>query len=347
MTFYFPKTHYNQSFRGQTFPLLKPFLKGKGFSDEERKLIYGISEKDVAFVDDLEASGVAILTMSWNYYVQTKQQAKAIQFLKTTQHLNIPTWVVLLDDVGIDFPDFPHVKLFRQSGYRFKAPKWHVGLPVFISDPLKAHYNRDVIFERPYVENPTIGFCGFATSNVALAVKTKVKIALKNLSYYLKLNAQEPEMILAAAQWRHSILKQLEAHQGLVKNFIYRTKYRAGTQNTAQRAVSTTEFFNNIKASDYVVCVRGAGNFSVRLYETLAMGRIPVFVNTDCILPLDDVINWKQHVVWVEADEIDDIGDIVLRFHKKMNQEKFLELQQNNRCLWLHQLRLNFFKIKE
>lgn len=337
---FYPKAHYDKSFRGQTFPLLKPFIKGVGFSDEERKAMYGISENDIAFVDMLEKSDVAILTMSWNYYVKTKQQAKAIQFLKTTQHLNIPTWVVLLDDVGLDFPNFPQVKLFRQSGCRSRAPKWHVGLPVFISDPLKVHYDTDTIFERPYAKNPTIGFCGFATSDVTLALKTKVKIALKNLSYYLKLNAQEPEMIMAAAQWRHSILKRLEVHKGLITNFIYRAKYRAGTQNTVQRAASTLEFFNNIKASDYVVCVRGAGNFSVRLYETLAMGRIPVFVNTDCILPFTEAIDWKEHVVWVEADEIDNIGTIVFEFHKTLSEDSFVELQQSNRCLWENKLQL-------
>ncbi|WP_417876895.1 exostosin domain-containing protein [Winogradskyella sediminis] len=346
MTFYFPKSHYNKSFRGQTFPLLKPFLKGEGFSDEERKTMYGISEEDVEFVDDIEVSDVAILTMSWNYYVKTKKQAKAIQFLKTTQDLQIPTWVVLLDDVGLGFPDFPHVKLFRQSGYRSKAPAWHVGLPVFISDPLKEQFNTNTVFERPYTENPTIGFCGYATSDVVLALKTKLKIAIKNLGYYLKLHSQEPEMILAAAQWRHRILKQLEAHHGLMTNFIYRTKYRAGSQNVEQRATSTLEFFNNIKASDYVICARGAGNFSVRLYETLAMGRIPVFVNTDCILPFTEGIDWKEHMVWVEADEIDNIGAIVSEFHKTLNRDSFVQLQYRNRSLWESKLQLRGLLLK-
>ncbi|SDH87510.1 exostosin domain-containing protein [Winogradskyella thalassocola] len=340
MTFYFPKRHYDKSFRGQTFPLLKPFLKGEDFSDEERKAMYSISKEDVAFVDVLEASDVAILTMSWNYYVKTKQQSKALQFIKATQRLNITTWVVLLDDVGIDFPDFPHVKLFRQSGYRSRVPKWHIGLPVFISDPLKVQYNKGTIFERPYTKNPTIGFCGFATSKVVLAIKTKFKIGLKNLSYYLKLSSQEPEAIMAAALWRHSILKRMENHQGLITNFIYRAKYRAGSQNETQRATSTAEFFNNIKDSDYVVCVRGAGNFSVRLYETLAMGRIPVFVNTDCILPYTEAIDWKQHVVWVESYEVHKIGAIVYEFHKALSEDNFVQLQQRNRCLWENKLQL-------
>ncbi len=344
MKLFYSKQHYNKSFRGQTFPLLKPFIKKDGFTDQERMDMYGVSGQDVIFVDVIEESDVAILAMSWNYYVKTNQQSKAFQFFKKTQDLQIPTWVVLLDDVGLDFPDFPHVKLFRQSGYRTKAPQWHVGLPVFISDPLKEHYNANTIFERCYSKHPTIGFCGYATLNIALALKTKLKIGLKNLGYYLKLHSQEPEMLLAAAQWRYKILKRLEAYSNIRTNFIYRKKYRAGTQNAEQRAASTQEFFDNIKDSDYVVCVRGAGNFSVRLYETLAMGRIPVFVNTDCILPINDVINWKDHVVWVEANEIPVIGNIVFEFHKKMNQETFISLQHRNRVLWEKMLTIKFFK---
>lgn len=340
---FYPQSHYNTSFRRQTFPLLKPFIKGNDFSDEARKAMYGISEQDVAFVNNLETCDIAILPMSWNYYVKTKQQAKAIRFLKTTQDLNKPTWVVMLRDVGLNFPDFPHVKLFRQSGYRSTVPVWHVGLPVFISDPLKEQYNTNTVFERPYSENPTVGFCGYATSDVVLALKTKFKVGLKNLGYYLKLHSQEPEMLLAAAQWRYKILKRLEAYSTIKTNFIYREKYRAGSQSAAERAVATQEFFDNIKDSDYVVCVRGAGNFSVRLYETLAMGRIPVFVNTDCILPLADEIDWKQHVVWVEPSNIDNIGDVVSVFHKKMDQEQFVKLQLNNRRLWVENLGLKGF----
>jgi len=340
MKLYFPSQHYNKAFRGHVFPLLKPFLKNEGFTDAARQEMYGISEKDVEFVATLAAADVAVLTMSWNYYVKTKQEATAITFLEHTEDLNIPTWVVLLEDIGITFPNFPHVKLFRQSGYRSKVPHWHVGLPVFITDPLKKQYETTTIFERPYTAKPIIGFCGFATANPLLALKTKAKVVLKNLGYYLKLHQQEPEMVLAAAKWRHSILKRLEAHNGIITNFIYREKYRAGTQNDTERATATSVFFDNMKASDYVVCVRGAGNFSVRLYETLAMGRIPVFVNTDCILPLSDVIDWKQHVVWVEVDEVDKIGTLVDEFHKRLDKDSFVKLQQRNRALWENKLQL-------
>ena len=108
---------------------------------------------------------------------------------------------------------------------------------------------------------------------------------------------------------------------------------------------STIEFYQNIVDSDYVVCVRGAGNFSVRFYETLAMGRIPVFVNTDCLLPLSDKINWKKHVVWVEEKEIPIINKKIVDFHNSLSIKDFKELQLANRTLWLESLTLGgFFK---
>ena len=37
----------------------------------------------------------------------------------------------------------------------------------------------------------------------------------------------------------------------------------------SDRNESTLEYYNNIRESDYVLCLRGGGNYSRRLYETL------------------------------------------------------------------------------
>ena len=54
------------------------------------------------------------------------------------------------------------------------------------------------------------------------------------------------------------------------------------------------EFIRNILSSDYTLCFRGSGNYSLRFYETLCLGRIPLFINTDCKLPFEDEINWRD-----------------------------------------------------
>ena len=54
MKLFYPKSHYDGAYRGLVFPLLKPFIKGANFTDAQRIAMYGVSEKDVDFVDDLE-----------------------------------------------------------------------------------------------------------------------------------------------------------------------------------------------------------------------------------------------------------------------------------------------------
>lgn len=83
------------------------------------------------------------------------------------------------------------------------------------------------------------------------------------------------------------------------------------------------------------------GNFSVRLYETLMMGRIPVFVNTDCLLPFEDKINWKNHVVWVEWKDKNKIAEILSDFHKNISIQDFEKMQLKNRRLWKETLSVN------
>ena len=102
------------------------------------------------------------------------------------------------------------------------------------------------------------------------------------------------------------------------------------------------EYYYNIRESDYILCLRGKGNFSIRFYETLLMGRIPIFINTDCLLPLMNHINWTEHVVWIEWEERHQIGEIVAKFHDNLSREDFSQLQLNNRKLWLKKLKPSY-----
>src|SRR5262249_13911890 len=75
---------------------------------------------------------------------------------------------------------------------------------------------------------------------------------------------------------------------------------------------SLVEFRENVLDSHYVLCPRGGGNWSYRFYETLCLGRIPVFFNTDCALPYESLIKWRDYCVWVEGDEIERAPELIL-----------------------------------
>ena len=90
--------------------------------------------------------------------------------------------------------------------------------------------------------------------------------------------------------------------------------------------------------TDYTLSIRGGGNFSLRFFEALALGRIPVFIDTDCLLPFHDRIDWQHFVPWIDARDLDDAPEILAAFHARMTNEGFHEHQRACRQLWLDRL---------
>jgi hypothetical protein len=56
-------------------------------------------------------------------------------------------------------------------------------------------------------------------------------------------------------------------------------------------------YLKNLNSSEFTLCPRGNGNFSIRFYESLQHGKIPIIINTDIELPFNHIINWKKHIV--------------------------------------------------
>lgn len=86
-------------------------------------------------------------------------------------------------------------------------------------------------------------------------------------------------------------------------------------KNLIQKQNARYEFVKNMQESDYIINCRGSGNYSHRLIETLCCGKIPIFIDTDCVLPYDSAINWKNYCIWVEENEVPFIAEKVLDFH--------------------------------
>lgn len=85
-------------------------------------------------------------------------------------------------------------------------------------------------------------------------------------------------------------LSGLEDNNNLVKTDFIR------------RDGSKEEFIENLKSSEFAFCPRGAGNFSIRFYEALQSGRIPVLiVDKDTTWPLEHLIDWKTVTVTGET----------------------------------------------
>lgn len=93
---------------------------------------------------------------------------------------------------------------------------------------------------------------------------------------------------------RLSTIKEFKKKYTILSNFILRSQFWGGKPNDT---VLYEEFKNNILESNFTISNRGRGNFSMRFYQTLSLGRIPILLDSDMLLPFDDEINWENYSI--------------------------------------------------
>ena len=238
--------------------------------------------------------------------------------------------------------------VFNSALDKSNQPHNEQSWPHFFEDFLRKYPNGNVE-PRNKGGKPVVGFCGYAPPlNVSMS-KGKIISILKLVANYAGLIKKFPER--ASHSYRARAIIGLQNSNKINTNFRLKSNFAFGPSglNTGNTNESNADFrknfVDNILDSDYTLCVRGIGNNSIRFFETLCCGRIPVFVNTDSCLPFDSVINWKNLCVWVEEKDIDRVGDIVAEFHSRISNDEFIELQKKLRETWEEYLSpLGFFK---
>ena len=232
-------------------------------------------------------------------------------------------------DYGKTFND-KVIITWRNAGFKSLNDLQTIVIPAFMSDPLERD---DLVFQRhAYQEQPALSFTGFANPSFKEQLRITVSTLKANWNRWLKKDNSDTQSVYNAAGKRFSYLKELESNPSIQTDFIYRKKYRAGATTQEQRKASTLEFFKNLNDAPYTFCLRGAGNFSVRFYESLALGKIPVLIDTDVQLPLEELIEWDQHICRVAPHE--NVVEQLLEFHKSHTPSSFEALQISNRSLY-------------
>jgi hypothetical protein len=149
-------------------------------------------------------------------------------------------------------------------------------------------------FIKSYEKKPVIGFCGALTHNL-----------------------------------RHRVLSTLKTNDKLTTNFVVRNSFWGGS---IWGDKVREEYIQNTINSDFVICVRGAGNFSYRLYETMCLGRIPIIIDTDIDLPFEDYINYNNFILKININDLDNIENIVINYWNNISD--YTELQKNIVFFW-------------
>lgn len=304
---------------------------------EERRQTYGRVSDRFEVVSSPDAAELHLLTMRWQHYVERGRVDQARRAVDLARRAKRPIAVFSYGDFEANFPiEGRDIHVFQLAGYRSRRTTSQHGMPAFFDDPLA---NAPPLL-RDHARRPVVGFCGQAGASLPRHAVRYVRGRIRWLRWRLGHERWEPAP-LEHTWFRHRILDAFEKSPLTETRFVLRTRYRAGVRSNdrSDSAQQTRrEFVQNVLDTDYTVCVRGGGNFSVRFYEALAMARIPAFIDTDCLLPFREHIDWRGYTSWIEEADAMSAPKIVATSHARMSAAEYRERQLAARALWQERL---------
>ena len=305
---------------------------GDGTSEWDKwKKDFKFYKKYFVISDEPEKSDAAFLPFTLNYYSNNNKIDILKNLLSKMQQFDNKVFVWVEGDYDVIF-EHPNCIFIKYGGSKLKSISNEIIQPGDLkNDLLKKYYDGQVQIRKKN-DKPSVGFVGLADFPTIQLVLLIIKNCLKNFHYSFQNRLFESGPIIPHLVHRKATLNKINNEPGITSNFIIRKSFAEGIRNNDRNARVT--FIDNIINNDYTFCMRGGGNYSLRFYETLCLGRIPIFINTDCILPFHDEINWKENCIWINEPDIKNIGKKILNFHASLTEPQFIEMQFNNRKLW-------------
>ncbi len=220
-----------------------------------------------------------------------------------------------------------NVIVFRTSQYGYNQQVNEVMMPAYAEDLLQG----DLVLRKKREAKPVVGFCGWADyknakNRFGTTVKNSIVDAVRAFGNQ-NIGARKKGITL-----RMKAIEQLKTSDRVEENFIIRSSY-SGNSKTIKTDVEQTrkEYIQNMIDSDYALVVKGDGNYSYRFYEALSLGRIPVLLDTDCLLPLEDVIDYDTCVLRVDFKNLPELGAIIAEHYENLVPEEFESMQRKAR----------------
>lgn len=313
-------------------------------TDRFRDLVVHAKES-FQYVARPEDADLAVLPSDWKYYKRSELVLRAMQFIAAMRVAGLSTVVQYNSDdeepipevSGPESPLVEHTIVYRTSLLRSNRRHNEHVMPGFVGDPLSV-YGSGELTVRAKTAVPRLGFCGKALDGGSHS--TVPYDSLKRLDHHPP--SADP-MIRSdqAYALRYAILSRLSRDKRLETSFIVRDGYCGGIDrehDASGLCRVRAEYYQNLIGSDYTLCIRGEGNYSYRFYETLAMGRIPLLIDTDSPLPFHPDFAWEAHALVIRPEDLNDVADALVRFHDRLSNQEFQRMQQANRELFLSRL---------
>ena len=227
--------------------------------------------------------------------------------------------------------DIPSAYILRCGLYRSLKKSFETECPYWSNYRTKK--GLDSLNIAPKGKKPVVGFCGTTSSMGRLANLSKQitpqAIAKSVLAQGKIARRIDPRLIEGMSlQLREKALKILSGDQRIKTSFDVTNNHQSYyVNNEANKIALENLFIANTSRSDYIMCVRGSGNYSGRFYMALNAGRIPVVIDTDGVIPNEE----QFEIVKLPLNSLDKIGDIILEHFETTTEQELKDMKLRNR----------------
>ncbi len=277
--------------------------------------------EDAIYADNLDAADAILLPHNFN-----RLNPESLMYIKhwadEGEKRAVPVYVFCFTDFSHDIDFDTRVKVFLMSSYKSTKKPQEIVIPT-----TARLFENEKRSPREKGNKPLVSFCGFAGFKTKRQWATYVlKNALWDIKALLKPVLKAHKL---GIYWRQVAMRSLELSPLVDTHFIIRRSF-SGTHKTIELspAQARREFIDSIVESDFVLAPKGDGNYSNRFLETLSLGRIPILIDTDSVLPREDEIDYDDIVVRVPMKEVHRTADYVRAFYDACTPEEWKRRQE-------------------
>lgn len=235
----------------------------------------------------------------------------------------------------------PDAIVFKALNYSRYRKENEIYIPVYVEDLLAG---KGIEIRKKDHPLPIIGFCGWAGFR---SLREAAIYHARNLTLNIRKLASGDsslEVFKKGVYFRRKCMRILKRSPLVETNFIARMSYSANAATISlPPEIARREFVDNIIGSDFVLAPKGDGNSSARFYEALSIGRIPVLIDTEMIMPLEGVINYSAFTLRVPYEDIGDLPRVVRDFYDGLTPHAFEKMQHAAREAFEKHLRYDSF----
>lgn len=334
--------HYREPELISHVSLLNPFwgvaVKKSSPFVRNAMLQYQTSKDDFTLVSQISDADYVVMPYLYEPFRKVNPERVAM-IIREAHEAGKP---LLIHGTGdLEYPiHVPNSVILRISQYQYSKQPNEITVPFPCEDLLESYVGGKLRL-REKTDKPSVAFMGWGRLSLRKRLGTFIKELPITLAVLLdaKRGAEHKGVF-----FRERALRSLAKSPFVDPRLTTRATYSgnqatvSGNQNEFRRA-----FVENLLGADYALCVKGDANSSVRFYEALSLGRIPLFLDTACVLPLENKINYRDFCVFVDWKDTDRIAEKLIEFHTALPPEHFMEMQRKARTVYKEHLRTDAF----